>query len=132
MPVVNANGLVGKTVFVTRGESRVLLLLDPNCKASALLQDTREHGLVSGRKAAWVRQPRLQMTFVDRNAKIERGQVVITSGFGGVVPKGIVIGATVQARLAEVSELYQEVEVKPAVDFRRLEEVIVILSDNHE
>jgi rod shape-determining protein MreC len=127
LAVINADGLVGKTVHVTRTESRVLLLIDPNCKASALLQDSREPGVVTGAEAMFVREPRLVMTFVDRAAKINAGENVVTSGLGGIFPKGLPIGAVTRVRLNPQSGMYQDVEIKPAVDFRRLEEVLVVV-----
>jgi len=126
-PVLNADGLVGKVIAVNRGDSRVLLLLDPNCKISALLQKTRETGVVVGSAVAFSRAPRCLMTFVDRNAKIAAGQAVITSGLGSVFPKGILVGTVTDARLNKQTGMYQDVDVKPAVDFTRLEEVVVIL-----
>jgi rod shape-determining protein MreC len=116
LPVLNADGLIGKTVHVSPGEARVLLLIDPNCKVSAVLQDSREPGVVAG----------TQMTYVDRSAKIKPGENVLTSGLGGIFPKGILIGTVVKAELNRQG-MYQDIEIKPAVDFRRLEEVVVIL-----
>lgn len=117
MTVLNADGLIGKVVECTRGEARVLLLIDPNCKVSALLQDAREPGVVAG----------TQMTYVNRAATIKPGESVITSGLGGIFPKGILIGTVVSAQLNPQTGMYQDVTIKPAVDFRRLEEVVVIL-----
>jgi rod shape-determining protein MreC len=116
LPVLNADGLIGKTIRVTRGEARVLLITDANCKVSALLQESRVPGIVAG----------AQMTYVDRHVKIKPGENVITSGLGGTFPKGILIGTAVKAELNRQG-LYQDVAVKPAVDFQRLEEVVVIL-----
>jgi len=116
LAVLNADGLIGKTVKVTRGEARVLLITDSNCKVSALLQDSRLPGVVAG----------TQMTYVESNAKITPGENVITSGLGGIFPKGILIGTVVKAELNRQG-MYQDLEIKPAVDFRRLEEVVVIL-----
>ena len=127
LPVLNADGLIGKVVSVTAGEARVLLLTDPNCKASALLQDSREHGVVGGTEVALTLEPRCLMTFVDRKAKIKAGEAVITSGLGGIFPKGILIGTAIFARLNPQTGMYQDIDVKPAVDFHNLEEVIVIL-----
>jgi len=126
MAVLNADGLIGKTTSVTRGQARVLLITDQNCKAAALLQDTREPGVVSGNPTAFSVSPHLTMTYVNRDAKIAQGESVITSGLGGVFPKGILIGATARARMNRQTGMYQDVDVVPAVDFRRLEEVIVI------
>ena len=126
-PVLNADGLVGKVISVTRSESRVLLLLDSNCKVSALLQNSREPGILAGAEAAFSRNPRCRMTFVNRNAKVIVGQTAVTSGLGGVFPKGILIGTVTDVRLNPQTGMYQDVDVKPAVDFTRLEEVVVIL-----
>ena len=116
LAVLDADGLIGKVIKVTRGEARVLLLIDSNCKVSALLQESREPGVVAGTR----------MTYVDRNAKIKSGESVITSGLGGIFPKGILIGTVVKAELNRQG-MYQDVEIEPAVDFHRLEEVVVIL-----
>ena len=126
--VLNADGLIGKIVAVTKGEARVLLLADPNCKVSALLQDTREPGVASGVGAAFTFSPRCLMTYVNRNAKVRPGEAVITSGLSGVFPKGILIGTVTRAQLNQQTGMYQDLEIKPAVDFRRLEEVIVIVN----
>jgi rod shape-determining protein MreC len=67
------------------------------------------------------------MTYVNRDATIKPGEPVISSGFGGVFPKGIPIGTVTRAQLNKQTGMYQDVDIKPAVDFRRLEEVLVIL-----
>ena len=117
LAVLNADGLIGKITAVTRAEARVLLLTDPSCKASALVQNSREPGVVAG----------MEMTYVDRRAKINPGEAVITSGLGGVFPKGIHIGTVIRSRLDSQTGMYQTLELKPAVDYRHLEEVVVIL-----
>jgi rod shape-determining protein MreC len=127
LAVLNADGLIGKTISVTRGQARVLLLVDPNCKAAAFLQDTREPGVVSGVETAFTISPHLTMTYVNRDVKVTPGESVMTSGLGGVFPKGILIGTTTRARMNRQTGMYQDVDITPAVDFRRLEEVIVIV-----
>ena len=117
LAVLIADGLIGKITSVTAGEARVLLLTDPNCKASALVQSSREPGVVAG----------MEMTYVDRRAKINPGEAIITSGLGGVFPKGIHIGTVIRSRLDSQTGMYQTLELKPAVDYRHLEEVVVIL-----
>jgi rod shape-determining protein MreC len=117
LAVLNADGLIGKVIKVTRGEARVLLLVDSNCKVSALLQDSREPGVVAGTR----------MTYVERTAKVKPGETVITSGLGGIFPKGILIGTVLSAQINPQTGMYQDIEIKPAVDFHRLEEVVVIL-----
>ena len=126
MAVLDADGLIGKTVSVSSSQARVLLITDQNCKAAALLQDTREPGVVSGTETAFSISPHLMMTYVNRDAKVAPGESVITSGLGGVFPKGILIGTTTHARINRQTGMYQDVDIAPAVDFHRLEEVIVI------
>jgi rod shape-determining protein MreC len=127
MAVISAKGLVGKIVSVTKGDARVLLLSDPNCKVSALLQDTRSTGIASGVGEAIVRSPRCIMTYVPRDARPRQNEAIITSGLGGVFPKGILIGNVISVQLNPQTGMYLDVEVKPAVDFQRIEEVMVIL-----
>jgi rod shape-determining protein MreC len=127
MAVLNADGLIGKTISVTRGQARVLLITDPNCKVAGLLQDTRGPGVVSGVDTAFTVSPRLMMTYVSRDAKVTPGENVITSGLGGIFPKGILIGTTARTRINKQTGMYLDVDITPAVDFRRLEEVIVIV-----
>jgi rod shape-determining protein MreC len=127
LAVINADGLVGKIVSVTKGESRVLLLTDPNCKVSALLQNSREPGVAAGVETSFRSSPRCVMTYVNRNATIKPGEAVISSGFGGVFPQGIPIGTVSRTQLNKQTGMYQDVDIKPAVDFRRLEEVLVVV-----
>lgn len=126
-PVVTTEGLVGKIIAVTGNESRALLLADPDCRVSAYLETSREPGIVAGNDTAFNREPRLQMTFVQTKAVVRLGERVITSGLGGVFPRGIVLGTVANAKLNEQTGMYQDVEIIPAVDYRRLEEVMVII-----
>jgi len=128
MPVLNADGLIGKTVAVSKGQSRVLLLLDPACQVSAILEESREPGVVRGVAAVFTTKPQCRMLYVNRSTQVSPGQTVLTSGLGGIFPKGIRIGTVLSAELDAQSGMYQNLDIDPAVDFRRLEEVIVILS----
>lgn len=129
LAVVTADGLIGRTSAVSRGESRVLLLLDADCRVSALLQDSRAHGIVSGPADPFLHTPRCTMTYVDRQVAVRVGEAVITSGFGGVFPKGLLIGHVERAQLNSDGGLYQDVAVRPAADFQRLEAVLVMLEE---
>jgi rod shape-determining protein MreC len=119
--VLGASGLVGKVHSVTPTTARVLLLPDPNCKVSAMLQDSRHVGVVAG-----LDQPWLRMSFVDKDARISVGETVVTSGLGGVFPKGIVVGTVASEPRRGEFGLYQEFDIKPATDFSKLEEVLVV------
>lgn len=120
--VVGADGLVGKVVFVSHRTARVLLVLDEGCRVSALLEESREPGVVQGVPGGG----RCEMRYVARAARVKPGEAIVTSGMGGIFPKGLLIGRALEARLDAQSGLYQRVEVEPATDFRRLEEVLVL------
>ncbi len=127
LPVVTDRGLVGRVIEAGKNESRVLLLLDPSCRASAVLAQSRETGVVSGVARAFSRRPVLEMTFVDRAAQIAPGELVLTSSLSRQFPKGLAVGTVLSAELDAESGMYQRLELVPTVDFRRLEEVLVIL-----
>ncbi|MFA6561272.1 MAG: rod shape-determining protein MreC [Verrucomicrobiia bacterium] len=123
--VVTTAGLIGKTVAVTHTMSRVLLIVDPNCKVSGLVQETRSPGIVEGVFEGLGTAPGCRMDFIGRDAKVFANYTVITSGLGGVFPKGIRIG-TLEAAALNESGLYKSARLKPAVDLNRLEELFVI------
>ena len=125
--VITPAGLVGKTVSITRTSACVLLIVDPNCKVAALVENTRDPGIVEGAFTGLGAEPLGRLEFINRDAKIAAGSTVITSGLGGVFPKGIRIGSLEQAPTSE-SGLYKSARVRPAADLERLEEVFVILN----
>jgi rod shape-determining protein MreC len=125
--VITPQGLVGKIIQVGHAESQVLLVTDRSCKVSARLQTSREPGIVTGGVAELSANPRCKMTFISKQAKIEPRTPVITSGMGGVFPAGYVIGTVAEKNRVDEAGLYQEIEIIPAVNFKTLEEVFVIL-----
>jgi rod shape-determining protein MreC len=127
MAVVRGDSIVGKTISVTAGESRVLLVSDPNCKVSAILQDNRQPGVVAGVEDAFTREPRCRLTFIQRDTTVHSNDLVVASGLGGVFPKGFIIGHITSAGLNKNTGMYQDADVKPAADLLRLEEVAIIM-----
>jgi rod shape-determining protein MreC len=128
MPVVawqgDIEGLVGKVVLVGAGSSQVLPLYDPQCIVSARVDTTRDEGLVSGQGRD---RGAIVMNYVKKIAKdkIGYGDLVVTSGLGGVYPKGINIG-----RIREISAPAYEtslvLQVQPIIDFDRLEYLFLV------
>jgi rod shape-determining protein MreC len=98
-----------------------MLLLDAQSAVDALIQRSRARGIVRGDGA-----DRLHFEFFVRGDDVQVGDVVITSGFGGVYPKGLRIGEIVEVE-APGERLQQRALVRPAVDFGRLEQVFVML-----
>jgi rod shape-determining protein MreC len=124
MPVVTDEGLVGKTTTVSDTISIVLLVSDENCKVAATVEGTREQGIVSGERVAGGVTPLLNLNFLSKQANLQPGQKVYTSGVGGVFPSGLLIGTVKSFR---VRELDGQAQLAPAVDLSHLEDVFVVI-----
>ena len=120
MPVVVAEGVVGRVVRSSPRFARVLLITDASSAVASLLQSNRARGICRGNGE------RLVFDFVLRQEEISVGDRVVTSGMGGVFPKGLVVGEVTSVDRQKFG-LFQAVEVLPAVDFSHLEEVLVLL-----
>lgn len=123
MPVVSAEGVVGRVIRSAPRESRVLLLTDASSAVASLVQSNRTRGVVRGQGDI------LTLDFALRQEDIDVGDRIITSGTGGIFPKGLVIGKVTRTARGQYG-LFQTVTVAPAVDFSRLEEVLVLLKEN--
>jgi rod shape-determining protein MreC len=125
LPVLTADGLVGRVSSVGLTRSQVVLLSDPNCKASALVENqAHDTGVISARRPG--DNSLVQLAFLSGGANLKAGQNVITSGLGGIFPKGIPIGQVVDSRPVEFG-LYTEARVKLAVNLGALEQVWVLI-----
>ena len=122
MAVLAPAGMVGRIVSVTAHTAEVLLLIDRESSVGARIMETRfSPGMVSGTGQDDI----LEMLRVDKDVEILPGQTAITSGYGSVFPKGLMIG-TVEEVKPDLNGLTQRATIKPSVDFQRLEEVMVI------
>jgi rod shape-determining protein MreC len=125
-PVMSPTGVVGRVIAVGPHAARVQVLLDRDSGVGVLIERTRVSGVVSGQ----VVQPEtggadLVMQYVSERADVEAGDVVVTSGFDRIYPKGLVVGRV--SFVGEGSGLLKEVRVEPSARFDRLEEVLVVL-----
>jgi rod shape-determining protein MreC len=120
--VIIPDGVVGRVVKTTPEYSTVLLLTDRYSAVAALVQRTRDEGIVEGTEKGLAR-----VKYLPALSELAEGDEVLTSGLAGTFPKGLLIG---RIRRVEKQEraLFQEAEVMPAVDFSGLEEVLVIVS----
>lgn len=114
-------GLVGKVVSVTEHTAQVQLIIDAESSVAAKIQGSRAEGIVEGSVSG-----DLIMDFVDRDIAVDPKLVIVTSGYGGVYPAGIPIGIVTSVGEEDVN-IYKEIEVQAFVDFRVLEEVMVLL-----
>lgn len=123
MPVITPEGLVGKVMQVNNTTAEVNLLTDREMAVGVILQRTREtNGLVEGLGDGNL----LRMGNIPYYSSVEVNDRVITSGLSTTYPKGIDVGI-VNKISREPSGLLLTAEVKPVVDFDRLEEVLVII-----
>jgi rod shape-determining protein MreC len=120
MVVVSAQGLVGQIIEAGPQLSKVLLLTDFRHAVDALIQRTRDRGVVVGYD-----RKRCLMKYIPRDADVRPGDRVISSGMGGIFPKGLLIGTVVEVSPGP-GDLYQEALVKPSADLARLEEVFIL------
>ena len=123
MPAISGGAaLVGRVAQVGPRTAKVQLLADADSAVAALIQSTRVTGLVTGQPDGTLR-----MDYVPQSddVSVSVGDIVLTSGLGGVIPKGLVIGQVTDVQEA-ASELFRPVILRPAVDFSRLELVLVI------
>ena len=123
MSVVTDQGLVGKTTTVSESISIVLLVSDENCRVAANVEGTREQGIVSGERVAGALTPLLNLNFLSKQANLQPGQRVYTSGVGGVFPSGLLVGLVKEYK---VRDLDGQARVAPAVDLAKLEDVFVV------
>jgi len=121
MPVVSDHGVVGLVTATSPHASRAMMLLDRQSAVDAIVQRSRARGIVRGRGTG-----ELEFVFMVRGDDVQPNDVVITSGVGGVYPKGLRIGA-IAAVQTEEARLLHTGSVQPSVDFGRLEQVFIML-----
>lgn len=113
-PVVTADGLVGLVVDVGKSYARVLMISDINARIPVILASSSWPALAIGQNGVF-----LELAFLPEEAKPQIGELVLTSGHGGVLPAGLPVG-----RVNLVQDNF--VRVQPAVDFRSLSYVSVL------
>jgi rod shape-determining protein MreC len=123
MAVVTPLGVVGQVVAVTPRAAKVLLLTDPNSGIDVLVQRTRSRGIVSGSL-----ENGTVLKYMKRSEDVQEGDRLITSGMDGVFPKGMMVGTVIKVRKQHLG-LFQFVEVLPAVQTPRTENVLVVAAD---
>lgn len=126
LPVVAVPGAVGRVVETSWNVSRVLLIQDENSNIDALVQESRVQGMLQGAASAGC-----NLKYVSKTASVKVGDIVVSSGLGGIFPKGLPLGV-VKAASKKEADLFQRVNVAPFIDPAGIEEVLVIISDKGE
>jgi rod shape-determining protein MreC len=120
MPVVTNQGLVGQIAEVTANAARVQLIIDPGSAVNVRIQSSRAEGAVVGQLAG-----DLSLEFIPQDTPLLVGDRVLTSGVGGTYPEDVVVGEVLNVR-QQVAQIFQEATVRAAVEFDRLEIVLVL------
>ncbi len=120
MPVVTDQGLVGVVTEATVNASKVLLIADPSSAVNVRLQESRAEGVVTGQESG-----ELRLNFISVDVDMKAGERVITSGLGGQFPPGILIGTVASVR-KRTFDVFQEADIKSAVNFNSIETVLII------
>lgn len=119
MPVFSMNGLVGKITKATMSHSRVQLLVDPNLKLSVMERRTRVVGFLESMDG------HMLTAMVPAHAGVVAGDTLVTSGLGGIFPKGIPVGIVKDLRKSDL-DVMRLMDVVPFQEFSTLEEVFVM------
>lgn len=122
MPVVSSQGLVGRVAAVTADGARVQLITDPDTAINVRIQPSGAEGLLQGSITGDI-----AIEAIPQDAKIQSGDLVLTSGLGGNYPPDMLIGQISGVRQRPV-ELFQTASIEPVVDFSQLEIVLVIVN----
>ena len=125
MPVVTPQGLVGRVMEVGNTWSKVLSVIDTRSSVSGIVERTRDNGIVRGALQVNSQEGLCQIFYLPYDNDIMPGDIVLTSGLGGIYPKGIVIGEVIEVG-RQRDQVQRTATIKPRVDFLHLEEVIVI------
>ncbi len=129
MAVITPDGLAGRIIRSSMTTSDVLFIVDPASRISARLVRADAFGIVQGQGISWRGQASCRMDFIDKATQIVPGDVVVTSGLGGIYPSGLVIGHVSQVH-PDPSGLYQSANIVPASNFRSLDLMFVMSNDS--
>ncbi|MCR8908702.1 rod shape-determining protein MreC [Thermophilibacter sp. ET337] len=126
MPVTASSGVVGQVIDSGATTSTVRMLTDENSSISAMIQSSRVQGMLTGSVTG-----QLNLTLIGTEQEVNVGDVVVTSGLGGVFPKGLPLGEVTSVESAP-GALFLDIVVEPFSHAENYEEVLVITSLTEE
>lgn len=124
MPVLAGPGLIGRVIDVSWHAAKVLLLTDESSNIDAIVQRNRTQGIIRGAGSRGY-----VLKYISKTQDVKEGDVIVSSGIGGVFPKGLMIGAVNHVDRLEAG-LFLKIYVTPSIDFSKLEEVLVLASSD--
>ncbi len=124
MPVITSKGLVGKVSSAQPFSSKIISIIEDGSSASAIVSKTGDLVVVKG-DLKLSKEGLCRLEYIPSDLDLAQGDVIETSGKGGVYPKGLIIGTVKEVRQGE-SDLDRYAIVEPAVDLKRLNQVTVL------
>lgn len=119
-------GVVGQVIHVSKNYSKVLLANAPSSAIDAMIQKNRVRGILKG-----AGEDGYVLHYVLKNEQVEEGDMIVTAGIGGMFPTGVPLGVVSSIRKARRG-MFQEIKVKPVIDFRKLEVLFLDISEKQK
>lgn len=129
--VVNSQGLVGRVSSVSANTCKVTAIIDSTSDVSVMVERTRDYGFARGILNT-DSDENLELYYLPSGYDLVPGDNILTSGIGGVFPKGISVGTVTEVSRANEDTEDRNAVIQPAVDFLRLEEVMIVNMEAQE
>ncbi len=123
MPIISTEGVVGRVIETSGGNSLALLITDPRSNIDVIVQRTRVRGIAEGRGSNL-----LGLKYIRDLEDIKVGDLVVTAGLSGIFPKGLVVGHVASAQKSG-DNFFKSIEIRPSALLGRLEEVLAVKTD---
>ncbi|MSU31059.1 MAG: rod shape-determining protein MreC [Pedosphaera sp.] len=123
--VVTADGLVGRISQVGLTHSDVALIGNAECGVAIIIQKSRDQGIIKSGQVVDDTSGQLDVSFLQNSLEVMAGDLVVTSGLGGIFPAGVTVGAILHTRATE-GGLFTTARLRLAVHLNRLEEVWIL------
>jgi rod shape-determining protein MreC len=122
MPMVSAEGLVGKVILTSNGYSQIMPFFSTLFRTSAKLQNSDAYGIISwdGKTIS-----ELQLNYIPQTVRVDTGEIVVTSGYSNQFPPNIPIGKVIRTKPQEGKET-QKVYIEPFVNLFELAEGFIV------
>ncbi len=129
MVVIAQKGLVGRILRAEETSSVVLTIVDPQSSVAIALERSGDDGIMKGTTDSGAESPLCHLEYLPFDVDIAPGDRVLTSGLGGIYPKGLTVGTVTEASVAVKSDSYAL--VMPEVDFGHLDYVLILTGEGN-
>ena len=124
MPVITSKGLVGKVVSTQPFSSKIISIIEDGSSVSAIVAKSGDYVVVKG-DIKLEKEGLCKLEYIPAELDLIQGDVIETSGIGGIYPKGIIIGTVKEIRSGE-SDLDRYAIIQPAADLKRINQVVIL------